>query len=195
MTQAHVLKADNTTRRAVCGIDELALHGSNGITHVLSLVDPELAELDVFGQFPDHHRAVLRFHDIISPAAGRVMPDEGHVDAILRFGEVCSAGDRLPNILVHCHMGVSRSTAAMLTLMAQAHPELDEDQVFAQLKSMRPQAWPNSRMIRFADDALGKNGSLFAALRRHYRIQLAERPDLGRWMIELGRQAEIDLAI
>jgi predicted protein tyrosine phosphatase len=182
-------------RRAICGIDELAAHGASGVTHVLSLVDPELAELDVFAQFPDHHRTILRFHDIISPAAGRVMPDEGHVDAILRFGATHAADDASLNILVHCHMGVSRSTAAMLMLMAQAHPERSDDDVFAHLKAMRPQAWPNSRMIRFADHALGRNGNLFAALCRHYGVQLAERPELGRWMIDLGRQAEVDLAV
>jgi predicted protein tyrosine phosphatase len=181
----------------ICGIEELPLHGARGVTHVLSLVDPELAELEAFSQYADHHRVTLRFHDIIEPGPGRTMPTEDHVNDILRFGEMCAdaaPSRRTGGLLVHCHMGVSRSTAAMLTLMAQAHPDRDEDHLFGQLRDMRPQAWPNSRMIRFADDALGRGGRLFAGLRRHYGVQLAERPELGRWMVELGRKTEVDLA-
>lgn len=186
--------ATGSARRAICGIDELSSHRPNGVTHVLSLVDPELPELDVFTHFPDHRRTILRFHDIIAPAPGRVMPDAGHVQAILHFGKTLAA-DHVPvNLLVHCHMGVSRSTAAMLTLMAQARPELEADHAFAELRRMRPQAWPNSQMIRFADDALGRRGELVSALRRHYRTQLVDKPELGRWMSDLGRQAEVDFA-
>jgi predicted protein tyrosine phosphatase len=126
------------------------------------------------------------------------MPEMGHVEAILRFGERMAAVPKAsarPHLLVHCHMGVSRSTAAMIALMAQAHPEADEAGLFAGLRGIRPQAWPNSRMIGFVDEALGRSGRLKAALRHHYGYQLRARPEFRQWMADLGRQAEVEMAI
>jgi predicted protein tyrosine phosphatase len=37
------------------------------------------------------------------------------------------------HLLVHCHAGVSRSTAAMATLLAEARPDWDEHSVFAHI--------------------------------------------------------------
>ena len=183
-------------RRSVCGIEELPVFDAEGVTHVLSLLDPDLPELEAFARYPQHHRTILRFHDIIGPRPGWVMPEIRDVEAILHFGE--RAGFQVTesehHLLVHCHMGISRSTAAMLTLMVQAHPERAEDELFADLRAMRPQAWPNSRMIGFADDLLGLQGRLLAALRRHYAIQLRAKPEFQRWMAEIGRQVELDMA-
>jgi predicted protein tyrosine phosphatase len=187
------------SRRSVCGIEELPGFHAEGVTHVLSLVDPDLAEIDAFGRFSHHHRTILRFHDILAPRPGWVMPEPDHVAEILRFGARAGGWNSkqadAQHMLVHCHMGVSRSTAAMLTLMAQAHPEAGADQLFAELRAIRPQAWPNSRMIRFADDALGRAGQLNSALRRHYGQQLRAKPEFRTWMAELGRQTEIDMAV
>jgi predicted protein tyrosine phosphatase len=96
---------------------------------------------------------------------------------------------------VHCHMGVSRSTAAMLALLAQIHPSEAEDRLFARLREIRPQAWPNSLMITYADDLLGRTGRLIAALRRHYAHQLKHEPKFLDWMTRLGRHRELDMAV
>src|SRR3546814_20141834 len=70
------------------------------------------------------------------------------------------------HLLVHCHMGGSRSIAAMLSLLAQTHADEDEGRLFARLSEIRPHAWPNSLMVGFADAQLGRAGRLTAALRR-----------------------------
>ncbi len=108
------------------------------MTHVLSLVDPDLPEIEAFGRFAAHHRIILRFHDILAPRPGFVMPAEAHVGAILDFGErhARSLGVGGDHMLVHCHMGVSRSTAAMLMLMAQARPDSEDDLLLAELRSL-----------------------------------------------------------
>jgi predicted protein tyrosine phosphatase len=99
------------------------------------------------------------------------------------------------HLLVHCHMGVSRSTAAMVMLMTQSNPELREEQIFGQLLKLRPQAWPNSLMVKFADDQLGLGGRLITALGRFYARQLAERPQMmEHFMRTPGRRREIDMA-
>jgi predicted protein tyrosine phosphatase len=182
----------------VCGIEELPDQRARNVTHVLSLLDPEHPELDVFHSYARHHRTTLRFHDIIATAPGRVMPQPEHVDAILKFGSEFQAQqdpEASSHLLVHCHMGVSRSTAAMLSLMAQANPDESAESLFARLVAIRPQAWPNSQMIGFADEQLGRKGDLNAALARHYGRQIKGRPDFVDWMARLGRQAELNMAI
>src|SRR3546814_1532584 len=82
-------------------------------------------------------------------------------------------------------MGVSRSTAAMLSLLAQTHADEDEERLFARLSEIRPQAWPNSLMVGFADAQLGRAGRLTAALRRHYGRRLRQEPEVGEWMTRL----------
>ena len=178
----------------ICGIEELPRHGARAVTHVLSILDPEREAIEAFETFTSHHRVTLRFHDDIAPLPGRVTPQPEHIVEILRFGDGLGGDGGESHLLVHCHMGVSRSTAAMLTLMAQANPGEDADSLFRRLVAIRPQAWPNSRMIGFADAQLGRGGALVAALRRHYGRQLVARPEFRIWMTDLGRQAELEMA-
>ena len=181
----------------VCGIEELPAQSTRKVSHVLSLLDPDLPELQSFVAYEAHERTTLRFHDIITPQDGRVHPTEAHVAEILDFGAKLreSAIKRQEgHLLVHCHMGISRSTAAMLSLMTQVNPEADEDALFARLRTIRPQAWPNSVMVGFADAQLKRGGKLADALRRHYAHQLEAQPRYRQWMADLGRGAEVAMA-
>lgn len=181
----------------ICGIEELPGNSAREVTHVLSVLDPDRAEIEAFGTYGEHHRVTLRFHDIIDPRPGQIMPAPEHVGEILRFGEGLrdtSAARVKGHLLVHCHMGISRSTAAMMTLMAQADPAETEDALFERLREIRPQAWPNSVMIGFADEQLGRGGRLTEALRRHYSRQLAIQPKYRSWMADLGRGREVEMA-
>ncbi|WP_336232790.1 tyrosine phosphatase family protein [Thalassospira sp. CH_XMU1458] len=182
------------SRLTICGIDELPTHRSHGVTHVLSVLDPEREDPTIFANFDPHERTILRFHDVIEDKEGRPAPTKTDVEAILAYGEtlIGSRADRRDgHLLVHCHMGVSRSTAAMITLMAQYEPDRDEDSIFTTIREMRPIAWPNSVMIAFADELLGREGRLTAALHRHYAIQLERDAMFERWMTELERQREV----
>jgi predicted protein tyrosine phosphatase len=179
----------------VCGIEELPLHGSRAVTHVLSILDPEYPEPDAFQAFPAHRRTILRFHDVIEPTPGCVTPERDHVEAILEFGRDSASGHPTePHLLVHCHAGVSRSTAAMAMLMAQAEAQEDEDRLFARLLAVRAKAWPNSRLIGIADALLGRGGRLSAALGRLYARQLQVFPQMERFMNANGRAREIAMA-
>ncbi len=181
----------------ICGISELPDQGARSVTHVLSILDPDHPDPDAFGAYDPHHRTVLRFHDAINPAPGVVLPEPEHVRAILRFGDdlAQSRSARTEgHLLVHCHMGVSRSTAAMLTLMAQVHPQESEDRLLERLAEIRPQAWPNSRMVQFADDLLSRDGRLTDALRRHYGRQVRRFPHFVQLMHDLGRSREVEMA-
>ena len=182
----------------ICGIEELPAHSLRRVTHVLSVLDPDWPEIDAFGSYGEHTRVTLRFHDIIDPAPGKIPPEPEHVAQILRFGEGLreGVGERVEgHLLVHCHMGISRSTAAMLMLMAQNDADASEDALFERLRAVRPQAWPNSVMIGFADEQLGRGGRLTEGLRRHYGHQLKVQPQYTDWMTRLGRGRELAMAV
>jgi predicted protein tyrosine phosphatase len=176
----------------VCGLDELDRHSGRGVTHVLSILDPEWPEPEAFGGFDPHSRATLRFHDAIEPDSGVVLPKKSDIEAILSFGR--DAGD-VSHLLIHCHAGISRSTAAMLMILAQAHPSETEDAIVERLVEIRPQAWPNSRMVAFADELLGRDGQLSAAVAGIYARRLAIAPDLAEIMRRLNRAREVELGL
>ena len=179
-------------RLTICGIDELGSHSTGRVTHVLSILDPAYPDPGAFTAYDPHHRLTLRFHDIIGPWPGWQAPQREHVEALVDFGQdLDGAGDRLSHLLVHCHAGISRSTAAMATLLARHTPVGDEEGIFERIRAIRPIAWPNSRMIGFADDILGRSGRLSAALLEHYKWQKPRRPEFMEELKRNGRGAEV----
>jgi predicted protein tyrosine phosphatase len=182
----------------ICGIEELPGHRGRSVSHVLSIIDPDCPDPEAFSAYDPHHRTLLRFNDIIDPLPGQVMPRPEHVEAVLAFGEdlARSRDERAEgHLLVHCHMGISRSTAAMAMLMAQTHPDESEDALFLRLAEIRPQAWPNSVMIAFADEMLGRKGRLTDALRHHYGRRVRQEPAFAEAMKRLGRGREVEMAV
>ena len=177
----------------ICGLDELDGHSARGVTHVLSILDPGWPEPAAFLAFDPHFRATFHFHDAIEREPGVVLPQKADVAAILAFGR--EVGDDVRHLLIHCHAGISRSTAAMLMILAQAFPHEEEDAVVGRLLHIRPQAWPNSRMIRFADELLGRDGRLSAAVGRIYAGHLKARPELAETMRSLNRASEVELGL
>jgi predicted protein tyrosine phosphatase len=184
-------------RMTICALDELDHYRARGVTHILSILDPDTPDPDVFRTYQPHHRTTLRFHDDIDPAPNLILPQTEHIETILAFGHSLAdntgaGGERY--VLVHCHMGISRSTAAMAMLLALVHPDEDEDKLFHRLLQLRPQAWPNCVMVELADALLGRRGRLISALGRFYAVQLANRPEIGPYMRKGGRGREVDMA-
>jgi predicted protein tyrosine phosphatase len=177
----------------ICGLDELDDHSANDVSHVLSILDPEWPEPAAFQTFDPHLRATLYFHDAIEPGPKIVLPQKADIETILAFGR--DVGDDLRHLLIHCHAGISRSTAAMTMILAQAFPNEDENAIVDRLTRIRPQAWPNSRMIAFADDVLGRGGRLSAAVNGIYARRLASRPELAETMRRLDRAREVELGL
>ncbi len=176
----------------VCGLDELDDNSGRGVTHVLSILDPEWPVPAALLGFDPHVRATLYFNDAIEPGPGIVLPQKSDVETILAFGR--DAGD-VSHLLIHCHAGISRSTAAMLMILAQALPHESEDAIVDRLIAIRPQAWPNSRMVAFADELLGRDGRLGAAIGRIYARHLKTRPELAKTMREGNRGREVELGL
>src|SRR5579883_357662 len=109
----------------VCGLEELHSHADRKVSHVLSILDPDQPEPEAFGAYGEHARLELKFHDVIEEMPGFQPPQPEHVAKILDFGrDLLAEPQNLRHLLVHCHMGISRSTASMTLLLAQAQPEL-----------------------------------------------------------------------
>jgi predicted protein tyrosine phosphatase len=191
------MKRASISLLTVCGLEELDGHRGSGVTHVLSILDPGTPDPESFSRYDPHHRTTLRFHDIVVPMPNMILPERSHVEEIVAFGEelVEDARDGAGHLLIHCHMGISRSTAAMTTMLATAYPDESADGIVARLTAIRPQAWPNARMIGFADDLLGRGGTLSEAVRLLHARQIAEKPHLADTMRRLGRAIEVDRAV
>jgi len=177
----------------VCGIDELPDHSEVGVSHVLSILDPDWPVPDAFGSFGEHERLELRFHDVIETTDPTMIPPQReHVEQLLAFGRDMMA-EPAPgaHLLVHCHAGVSRSTASMILIVAQARPEAPAAAIAQEIYRIRQKAWPNLRIIEMGDALLGRGGSLVSAVSEIYRAQIERRPEIATFMSEAGRSREV----
>lgn len=132
-------------------------------THMIRLVDPTLPDdrLRIVAP-PTDGLLLLRLND--SSHADPLGPTHGHVAEILGFVDRMLAADRPVRLYVHCHAGVSRSTAtAYLSLACRYGPGHEKD-AFAELLGVTVKPWPNRSIIAHADALLGRNGRLLAPL-------------------------------
>jgi len=129
---------------------------------IISVMDPSNYSVPSGPSLEVHIR--INFHDIASDeveyAEPYVVPNAGHVRRIIEFAR---AWDGRGRVLVHCMAGVSRSSAAGLILLATRHP--GHERAIARLMRERgPWLNPNPLLVRLADNHLGREGSLIAAL-------------------------------
>jgi predicted protein tyrosine phosphatase len=162
-------------RLTICGIPELDEHCTTGVTHVLSLLDPDCDDPPALTAFAPHQRIALRFHDVIEPKPERIAPSLSDVERLLAFGRELVDAPR-GHLLIHCHAGVSRSTAAASLILAQASPDRPARDMFDMVSDLRPRAWPNLRILELGDALLGRDGEIIAAVAAVYRRSRTRPP-------------------
>jgi predicted protein tyrosine phosphatase len=177
----------------ICGIDELASHCPGDVTHVLSILDPGWPEPEPLGIFDVSRRVRLHFHDVIEPRPGWIAPERWDVELLLAFTRDLNAAKRT-HLLIHCHAGVSRSTAAATLALAQNCPDRAAKEVLEEVVRLRPRAWPNLRILELGDELLGRRGEIVDAAHAHYRRAIEREPWLADAMIEGGRGREVTAA-
>jgi predicted protein tyrosine phosphatase len=155
----------------VCSLARLhATVEDTGARHVISLLGDE-APIDRPSVIAEENHLWLRLHDISSPLDGYILPDEDHVTGLLSF---VRRWDRRTPLVVHCYAGISRSTASAFTAVCALNPHRDEIGIAQALRLASPTATPNIRIVSLADQLLGRDGRMIAAIETIGRGELAD---------------------
>jgi predicted protein tyrosine phosphatase len=179
-------------RFTVCGFAELERsRGAVSASYVLSLLDPGIPLPAPLTAFPESSRLELRFDDVIEVSPQTRPPTAVDVEAILALGRRLTSDLTDCHLLIHCHAGFSRSPAALALLLAQAQPSLPPSGIADEVLRIRPNAWPNFRIIELGDRALDKRGNLMTAAAEVYRRRLDQDPKLAELMQKNNRLREV----
>ena len=129
-------------------------------SRVLTLLDPELEMAPPKG-LPAEAWLRLSLHDIHAPTPGMIAPTHQDIERLLAFAE---AWDDEAPMVVHCHAGISRSTAAAYAIACARSPRVAEETIAHRLREASPQAYPNRRIVALADQVLGRGGAMVAGV-------------------------------
>ena len=170
-------------RLTICGLAELTGRVTPATTTVVSLLDPGYETPEILERIPQRHR--FSFFDVVDPN----LPMSPTPQDVERLIEVGSSLDDQGHVLVHCHAGMSRSTAAAMLFMVLhgASPQ----EAAEQLMAVRFPCWPNSLILRMADEQLGWQGALLQASRAVYLRMQQEHADYVAQLATTSRAAEI----
>ncbi len=127
---------------------------------VISLLDPQTTFPTIKGYAEDRHHRVS-IDDIADAVPGFTAPEAPHVERLVTFLE---GWDPDTPLLVHCWAGISRSTATAFIGACLHNPQTDEGMIAKALRRCSPTAFPNRRIIALADDVLGRDGRMVAAI-------------------------------
>jgi len=144
----------------VCNLEDMPRHAAVvKPSHLVSVITSEYQPPTPPGIPAERHLRIV-CDDIAEPVPGHVLPQAEHVAELVEFAR---GWERTAPMLVHCHAGVSRSMAAALTASI-LHTRADEASIAKHLRSVAPHAHPNRRMVALADEILGREGRLIAAV-------------------------------
>ena len=129
-------------------------------SHLVSLLSPEHMIATPEG-FPAAAHLRLGVNAVVDPAAGTAPPVRRHIDELLEFSRSWDA--RAP-MVIHCWAGISRSMASAFTILCDRLGPDREIEIARAIRQRAPHAQPNRLLVQHADDALGRNGKMIAAL-------------------------------
>ena len=156
-------------RLMVCGRTSVKDYLDAPVTHFVTLIDPGEKEP---AQQPRkaQHRLQLVFSDLddieihLPKYARYVAPEEKDVTEMVSFGRKLADLDDF-GLLANCEAGISRSTAAAITILTSSG--YTPAQAFEIVQRVCPEMLPNRRILRLADKMLGTNGDLHRLAERH----------------------------
>ncbi len=93
---------------------------------------------------------------------GDIGPQLWHVEKVIDFAGQVQHEEG--NLVVHCEAGISRSSAAALTVFATWLGAGKEQEAVDRTYAAQPDAWPNSQFVELADKLLGHDGALITAV-------------------------------
>jgi len=148
-------------------------------TYVVSLLDPDINSHFISFPKATENQQIRRYHfyDITPTSVLRKLLPEAkmataeQIQDILEFTASLQSKDKL---LVHCHAGISRSTAVACGILCQhgLSPKLAIKHVL----SIRPQAFPNKYILTLFDEILGFKGQLVEDISQEFGLMMSLNP-------------------
>ena len=126
---------------------------------MLTIINKNFSPDTPKGMDENRHIKML-IDDISEPREGFILPEKHHVKSLLDFTDDWNLTKPL---LVHCHMGISRSTATSLGVAAKFDPDNIEI-IIEKLNEVAPHASPNKIMTKYFDELLNLNNRLYSSL-------------------------------
>ncbi|MCY6381449.1 tyrosine phosphatase family protein [Hoeflea prorocentri] len=146
----------------ICPLSRLATTAAaSGAREMVTLLSNQNEMNRPAGILPERH-LFLDMNDISIKVDGLQEPQTVHISRLIEFA---GQWDRSAPLLVHCWMGISRSTAAAYIIAASLNPHNDEVVLAQELRKRSPSATPNARMIMLADRVLSRDGRMVEAIR------------------------------
>ncbi|GAB4180447.1 MAG: hypothetical protein Fur0032_21380 [Terrimicrobiaceae bacterium] len=166
------------------------------VTHFVSLLDPDEVGKELPVPRAADRKLQLVFSDLddiemkLPKFKNYTAPTTDDVAKMVEFGRTLSHIDDW-GLLAHCEAGISRSTAAAITMLTAAgYPP---DMSFDLVRHVCPEMLPNRRILRLADGMLGTGGYLHQIAETHRKemFQLAgyEDPTNVLWSEFLAEQS------
>ena len=137
---------------------------ATGASHVLTVMANVAQVQRPESVLPANHLKV-QMDDIIEQMDGFVAPSDIHIEQVLSF---VRGWDRSAPLVVHCYMGISRSTASAYASVCALNPNRDEASIAQALRRASPTATPNIRIVSLADRLLGRDPGLSRATQADY---------------------------
>jgi predicted protein tyrosine phosphatase len=131
-----------------------------GARHIVTLINDETLVVRPECVSAENH-LFLGMHDIPAEMDGFRAPAKAHVQELIDFVQ---RWDRSTPLVVHCYAGISRSTAAAFVIACALNPQRDERAIAQSLRDASATAIPNTRLVSLADEVLGRQGRMVAAI-------------------------------
>ena len=131
-----------------------------GASHLLTVIN-QATVVERPPAIPPERHVFVGVNDITEPQEGLTFPEAGHLEQIIAF---VRGWDREKPMVIHCFAGISRSTASAFIAACLHNPGRDELEIARALRAASPTATPNARFIALADEILGRQGRMVAAV-------------------------------
>ena len=108
-------------------------------------------------QTDEPKQLILQFDDINKPMDDYIIPQMSHIKRALEFADKIEDG----SLLIHCHAGISRSSAIALAVIAKRLGSGKEEEAVNTLEHINPNCRPNKSIVEMNDELLERNGKLY----------------------------------
>ena len=140
----------------ICSLDAVRETDISIYDGVITIEDSRIE--DPFRVESEHPKQlVLCFDDISVPLDDFIEPQEKHILQALSFADRIGEG----SILIHCHAGISRSSAIALAVIAKRIGKGKEPESIKILEQINPHARPNKSIVWLTDEILERNRKLY----------------------------------